>query len=58
MLILGIIRNKKCIEFLNFKNGQPDVGEYQLNFKKISEKFQDFYWIDSNDLLIVSELGF
>jgi hypothetical protein len=58
MSILGIIRNKKCIEFLNLKNGQPDIGEYFLQFKKTSEKFQDFYWIDSNDLLVVCEQEF
>ena len=57
MLILGIIRNNKCIEFLNFKNGQPDVGEYTLSFKRPS-KFQDFYWINSNDILVTSEQEF
>lgn len=59
MAILGIIRQKNRIDFLNFKQSQPELnGEYSQLFKNKPSIWQDFYWINSNEILFVNELGF
>lgn len=57
--ILAIRRKEKCvIDFLNFKNNQPIFPEYSQSFKAKSSKFQEIYWLDTNEILLVSEQGF
>ena len=57
--ILAIRRKDKCvIDFLNFKNNQPVFPEYSQTFKAKSSKFQECYWMDTNEILLVSEQGF
>ena len=57
--ILAIRRKDKCvIDFLNFKNSQPIFPEYSQSFKAKTSKFQECYWLDSNEILFVSEQGF
>jgi hypothetical protein len=59
MNILAIRRKDKCvIDFLNFKNSQPILQEYSQSFKAKSTKFQECYWLDTNEVLLVSEQGF
>ena len=58
MNVLAVRRQDKSIEFLNFKSGQPTFPEYSQSFKAKSTRFQDFYWLDTNEILLVSELGF
>jgi hypothetical protein len=57
--ILAIRRkDKNVIDFLNFKNGQPVFPEYTQAFKAKNTKFQECYWLDANEILLVSEQGF
>ncbi len=68
ILIMGIIREnirqEKCVEFVNFKNGQPDVGEYTQQFRMQQQQQQhdtikyDFYWINNTELLFVCDQNF
>ena len=59
MNILAIRRKDKfVIDFLNFKNSQPILQEYSQSFKAKSTKFQECYWLDTNEVLLVSEQGF
>jgi hypothetical protein len=59
MSILAIRRKDKCaIDFLNFKSSSPAYPEYTQTFKAKSSKFQDCHWLDSNEILFVSEQGF
>ena len=72
MNVLAIRRKDKCvIDFLNFKSGsssqyqsqsqsqsQPLLQEYSQAFKAKSTKFQECYWLDTNEVLMVSEQGF
>jgi hypothetical protein len=67
VLILGIIREnisqEKFVEFINFKNGQPDVGEYTQQFRiqpqqQSSTVKYDFYWINNTDILFVCDYNF
>ena len=51
-------RDKTVIDFLNFKNGQPAFPEYSQAFKAKNTKFQECYWLDANEILLVSEQGF
>lgn len=51
-------RDRSCIDFLNFKNSQPQINEYSQNFKAKSSQFQECYWLDNNEILLVSEQGF
>lgn len=51
-------RDKQAIEFLNFKNGQPVFPEYSQPFKAKNTKFQECFWLDANEILLVSEQGF
>jgi hypothetical protein len=59
---LGILairrKDKNVIDFLNFKNGQPVFPEYSQAFKAKNTKFQECYWLDANEILLVSEQGF
>lgn len=51
--ILAIRRKEKCvIDFLNFKNNQPCFPEYSQTFKAKSSKFQECYWLDTNEILL------
>ena len=59
MSILAIRRrDRSCIDFLNFKTSQPEIHEYSQNFKAKSSQFQECYWLDNNEILLVSEQGF
>lgn len=59
MNILAIRRkDRSVIDFINFKNLQPIYPEFSQTFKVKSPNFQEFYWLDSNDILFVSEQGF
>ena len=59
MSILAIRRKDKCvIDFLNFKNSQPVFPEYSQTFKAKTSKFQECYWLDNSEILLVSEQGF
>ena len=59
MNILAIRRKDKCvIDFLNFKNSQPVFPEYSQAFRAKSTKFQECYWLDNLEILLVSEQGF
>lgn len=59
MTIVAIRRRDKfIIDFLNFKNSQPILSEYSQSFKAKSTKFQECYWLDTNEILLVSEQGF
>lgn len=59
MGILAIRRkDRSVIDFIYFKNGQPIVPEFSQTFKAKNTKFQEFYWLDSNDILLISEQGF
>ena len=51
-------RDKNVIDFLNFKNGQPVFPEYSQSFKAKNTKSQECYWLDSSEILLVSEQGF
>jgi hypothetical protein len=57
--ILAIRRkDKSTIDFLNFKNSQPVFPEYSQSFKSKNTTRQECYWLDNNEILLVSELGF
>ena len=58
--VLAIRRkDKSAIDFLNFRNGQPaSGGEYSQSFKARTAKYQECYWLDSCECLLVSEQGF
>jgi hypothetical protein len=59
MSVLAIRRKDKCvIDFLNFKNSQPVFPEYSQTFKAKTSKFQECYWLDNSEILLVSEQGF
>jgi regulator of MON1-CCZ1 complex len=59
MAILAVTRNgRSSIDFLNFKNGQPSFPEYSVNLKAKNTKSKDFYWLDTNEIMLVSEQGF
>ena len=59
MGILAIRRKDKfVIDFLNFKNAQPVFPEYSQTFKAKTSKFQECYWLDNTEILLVSEQGF
>lgn len=59
MNVLAIRRKDRlAIDFINFKNMQPVYPEFSQTFKAKSPNFQEFYWLDSNDILFVSEQGF
>ncbi|CAF0782953.1 unnamed protein product [Brachionus calyciflorus] len=59
MSVLAIRRRDKCaIDFLNFKNSQPQSNEYSQAFRAKSIQFQECYWLDNNEILLVSEQGF
>ena len=59
---LGVLairrKDKSAIDFLNFKNSQPVFPEYSQSYKSKNTTRQEFYWLDSNEILLVSELGF
>jgi len=57
--ILAIRRkDKSAIDFLNFKSNQPVYPEYSQAFKFKNTTRQECYWLDNQEILLVSEAGF
>uniref|UniRef100_F6UQM6 Uncharacterized protein n=1 Tax=Ciona intestinalis TaxID=7719 RepID=F6UQM6_CIOIN len=55
--VLSMQRSEKCVEFANFKNGEPDRIEYSQTCKGKNNKILTFHWLSPNEVVFVTIMG-